>query len=1183
MKKIRLLTLLALGLFVGTAYAQVRVSGVVRGADDGQPLAGVTVQVKGTAIAAITNADGSYTINNAPSNATLSFSYAGMRKQEIPTAGKTAVNVTLMPDAIDADAVVVTALGGTKLNRKLGYSVTEVKSEDLMRTNALNIANALQGKVAGLSVRTSGSAGVTGDPVITLRGAKSLTKTSSPIYVIDGVIIEAEINNPGNEATGGYGSIITSSRNMYGSQLKNLNMDDYESVTVLKGAAATSLYGSRGINGAIVLTSKQGKARKGIGVDVSYSHEFTNIYRPPMPIQNTYGQGYIGNGYEGNAYDNPLRTDDSYDGWSFGPAMDGTPMLQWYKIGSYGNPAEPFVAYKDNWREVFQTAKSDRVSVNLTGGSDKANFRLGYAYRNVDGSMPTNNYYSHNVSFNTNGKLNDIFSVNFNFMYSLSNTHNAVSASGEVSNNDYLSYTMEMINRNTDLAWYKANYRDAVTNELLVGDTNKFINAIFDRMKDNNTDHKEQSVLASLTLSAQPLSWLDAAAMITYNSVLIDNTTKNYGTGLYREGGSYSINGNTYGTYNFRGWVHSNNRFVDDNLELDVRLIYELYGNIGGNYWSKQTRGGLVVPGLFAFSNSKEPLQVADYEVRRNARNTMTMGLAASVNLSWKDQINLELNARNDWVSTLTYPAWIVKGANNYSVFYPGANLAWMFTDTFDINPNIISSGKLRASIAQVGSGANPYDTSAGAGGITMSQAYNAFNEYQFRASPSIGSLPNYDLKPEISQSMEIGADIRFLNGILGLDVAYYKTNNKNQILRIGAANEAGVSTQVINAGNIQNQGWEVALTARPFQGEFRWDMTFNWFRNRSKIVEFHPAIHTYQLSNNNLKYAPYIFAFEGGAFGQIVAGTSTYGQGAAAKYTDPNNPNNPLNGKYYLKSLGSLTTVNTDAQKSFLPLVTWTDAGSLSNYYRAMDKDANGKDIWGTGYLYDVLGNVEPDFEGSFLTNLAYKNFDLFVQVDARIGGSMISTNVRDAIGAGNAEASMYFRTNGEARVNYLDQTVFDGVVMDGVFGGATNMQWYGKSNTANQVVVDLQGLTMREAVEMGYMQPMAASAYYTFNFHRDMSNGTSALQQRSVSEVKYVSLREITLGYNFPQKWIKHLGLQYARLAVTARNLCYLYNGMLGGSNPESISLNNPLTPIDYGGVPFARNFNLKIDLRF
>lgn len=1179
MKKIRLLTLLALGMFVGTTYAQSRVSGVVKSSEDGQPLAGVTVRVKGTNIGAATGPDGSYTINNAPANATLEFMYAGMRTQSVSVSGKSTLNTTLAPDALQAEAVTVTALGGVKQDRKLGYATSTVKGDALSRTNSISPINALQGKVAGLNIQTSGSAGLTGAPQVTLRGAKSLTKNNSPIYVIDGIIMENPTALGENASIGGTGA------SMYGNQLKNLNMDDFESVTVLKGAAATSLYGSRGANGAIIMTSKSGKARKGIGVDVSYSHEFSQTYANALKLQNEYGMGSPGNGFEGGFAPGKLAGSESYSSTSFGPKLDGRPSQQYYKLwANNNNPVEPFVAHPDNWKALFQTGQSDNVGIALTGGTDKATFRLSYGYADTKGSLPNNSFKRHSVDLKVNGKINDVFSADLSVRYGNSNTLNAQSI-GAYGGTNYVMLTTYYLSRNTDLKWYKDNYINPENwSRMPTGDNGSLqqLQGVLNGINDNNVNRNEQTIIARAQLTAQLTQWLDASAAVTYNHFDQNTETKNYGSGLYRAGGYYETSGNNNTSYEALIQLHSNNSFVDDNLTLDVRLMYELYGNAAGSSYWKRTRGGLITPGLFTFANSKEPLTVDDMSSSLDRRNSMTMGVAANVNLGWKDQIFLELTARNDWNSTLTYPSYVRGAANNYSVFYPSANASWVFSDTFQIDPKILSMGRLRASIAQVGSGTGVYDTASGTGGYNMSTITSPTGSAVYAASPNNTTLANLDLKPELQQTIEFGTDLRFLNGAIGIDVAYYKSNTYNQILQLGSVSESGASYRMINAGNIQNQGWEVQLDFRPIQtNKVRWEISFNWSRNRGKIVELHPDIKNYAFNSADAGAIPGIYGFEGGAFGQIVSGPG-YGYGSAsayAKYYNKENPNDPRNGQRILRYNSA---VKEDLAYQSQNTYRWVQGREITGYYGKPDPktpNEGGATYWGEGktHEYDVLGNIEPDFNFGATTTLSYAGFDLFVQIDGRMGGQIIAPDIRYAMSAGSLDNTLYGRDadhGGVKRINYKGETEYNGYVMDGIFGG-------GYANEVTSLKggkVKLNGMTMQEAIDAGHiMAPLAGYTYqYNYGFNSSGLNNV-------VHDMSYISLREISLGYNFPEKWIKVIGMQSARLSFTARNLCYIYNGMPSGMNPESISSNNPLTPVSYGGVPFTRNFNLALKLRF
>ncbi|WP_299456733.1 SusC/RagA family TonB-linked outer membrane protein [uncultured Rikenella sp.] len=1084
---------------------------------------------------------------------------------------------------MQAEAVTVTALGGRKQNRSLGYATSTVKGDELARTNTVSPANALQGKVAGVQISTGGSAGITTAPTVTIRGNKSLTKNNSPIYVIDGIIMEYEQQDPNMT----YGN--NSNGTKYGNQLKNLNPDDYESVTVLKGAAATSLYGSRGANGAIVITTKSGKARKGIGVEVNYGHEWGVIYKNSVALQNLYGTGDAANGYEGGFY--PGNNDNyGYHPYSFGPSFasqKGAQVYQYYKYyapDGIDNPLDEYKAYPDNWKTFFQNSNYDNVSVALTGGSEKATFRLSYGYMNGDGNMPKNNFERHSINFTANGKINDIFSTNLSLQYSNSNTKNAFYNNGWDWSTVPGMMTGYYTNRNTDIRWYKEHYVDPETGRRYgtsaLGTMNSFIN----RMLVKNDNRNEQTIIAQLGLSAQFTDWLDANVSVSYNNWQTFYENKEYG-GLNNPAGNgwYSISNSASGSYDGIAQLHSNNRFVDDNLELDIRLLGEVYGNTRSTSYEQSVNGGLITPGLWTFSNSRNPMGVGQKTIGYTPRNSMTIGVAGVVNLSWKDQIFLEVTGRNDWLSSLMYPSWIPYGQNNYSVFYPSVNASWVFSDTFNIDPKILSFGKLRASWAQVGKGTDAYNTAAGAGGFSVESQDGPAGTGIQMASPNNSTLPNYDLKPEIQTSIEFGADLRFLNGMIGIDVTYYKTNTKNQILSLATVSESGVSNRWINAGNIQNQGWEFQLDVTPIRTRtVNWNIGANLSRNRGKIKELYEGQTAYKVSGG-FSYSPQVWAFENGEYGILVTGNG-YGNGnIVAQYYNADNPNDPHNGMDLIRVNKQTADGNKNVNASAGSLDAYTNtsyrytyAGQIRNYYGENSPYWGGKDNEYTKY-----GKVEPDFYYGINTNVQVNlpnnsgSFDFFAQIDGRSGGNSIQCVQPYITGAGNSKESLYGRDKdhgGQARVNYKGEVEYNGIIPNAIFDktNATVVSW----KTGEEV--DLAGMTFREAVDAGHIQPVLASQWYQNNWNYTVTS-------MYVSKQTYMALRELTLGYNFPEKWIKHVGLQSARLSFTARNVCYIINKTRGKSNPDSFISNNSLAPYDFGTTPFVRNFSINLNLRF
>ena len=1172
MKKIRLLALLILGMFMGTsAYAQaIQVSGVVTSQEDGQPLPGVTVFVKGTTQGMATGADGRYSINNVPSNGTLEFRYVGMRTQEVAVAGKSAIHTVMVPDAIEADAIVVTALGGRKQDRKVGYATTTVAGDELARTTALNPMAALQGKVAGVRVMGSTSSGVTSDPAIVIRGAKSLTKSNAPIFVIDGIVIEHFENNGGG---------VSGENNGYGSQLKNFNMGEFESVTVLKGAAATSLYGSRGANGAIVVTSKSGRARKGVGVEVNYSHTFGQVYKSPFDLQNSWGGGNGNNGYEGDVIPGSNSSSTDYIRVNWGPSFESIrnnptydgKLTAWYKTDPFNTPVEEYRAYEDNWRELFQNSSQDRVSVALTGGSERATYRLSYSYTSDKGNAINNKFKAHEIRFVTNGDINDYIRTNFSLQYTNSNAYNRNNQGVWAHGDNYDMLTGYYLNRNVDLKWYRENY--ILEDWSRIPDANGSngsgrFREYFNKDADNRNVQQEQSIIANLGITAQLTDWLDLGSSISYNNWNVQNVTTNYGNDKYRLGGNgrYEVKTSNRGSFDAMVNLHSNNKFVDDNLELDVRVLAQAYGPTYSQSASKSTRDGLQVPGVWSFNNTKEPItqdQMGMASAKDLRRNSLTLGIGAIATLTWKNQITLEVVGRNDWLSSLTYPNYIA-GANNYSVFYPNVNSAWVFSDTFEIDPEKLSYGKVRASWAQVGMGTGAYATSDGVGGYNVnSDLRNPLGENIFQANRNIDVLPNFDLKPEIQQSIEFGTDLRFLNDRIGLDITYYKSNTKNQIMRVGQVTESGVNDRLINAGNIQNQGWELSAVFTPIRTrEVEWKIGGNWTRDRGLIKELSEGINEVFLLGNYENTGNTLAAVNG-PYGVLTVG-GRMKEDARAKNEK---------GQYLIKYAGLSSVAHPGGTKYTNQIFTYIPTNDIDKYY-GVDEHGNPNSTDN----YTILGKTEPDFYYGFYTTVDYKGFDLGIYFDGRQGGVMPSPGWTYVANGGATNHTNFGRdqaNGGLKRLNYDGQEVYNGYIIDGVFG----------PNPANEnkvvslldgSTVSLTGMTMVEAIAAGHIQPMLTSTYY-------QNNMSSRFSDLLTPEMTFLRLREVTLGYNFPQKWMSKVGVQSLRLQFSAQNVCFLVNKMLGKSNPEGSANNSVTSPALQGGAAFNRTYSLSLNVRF
>lgn len=1127
-------TLLLSVLTLSVSAQNITVRGTVTD-NRNEPVIGATIiMVNDASRGTVTDIDGNYVLSNVPGNGTLEFRYVGMTTQKVLVNGRTTINVVLSEDSEMLSEVVVTALGITKQARSVGYATTNVSTTEIERINAINPITALQGKVAGLDINLTGASGVTSSSSITIRGAKSIDKNNSPIFVVDGMIIQEPLR----------GALDGTD---WGSQLKNLNPADYESVTVLKGAAATALYGSRGANGAIVIKSKGGKyGKQGLGVEISQILETTNIYKSPIELQNVYGAGAVNNGYEGGFLaDGSLQQAST----SFGPKMDGSMINQYLPHGQ----ATPFVAHPDNWKSLYQSGLNSTTNVAINGGGEKSSFRLSYSYTDNNGVFKRNKFTRNSISFRGLTELNDVFTLEAGVNYAFSRAQNGANQGGWNWGGNLGMMSTYYTPRNMDIAAYESLYRDPVTKAVETTTPWGTLRGYLHNRDMNLDQRSENSLLSNVTLRAKIAPKLTASLQGNYNYYGISTMWQSYGQGAnYGPTGSggYGRGGNNSGSYNFLGMLQSMENKLqlgDETITVDGILAAELYGNTESHSWNKSTNGGLVSPAVFAFANSVNRITPNfDY----TPRNNQAFGLSAILNFAWRDQLFLEITGRNDWLSTLTYPSYMETGMNNYTVFYPSANASWVFTDTFD-TPDWLSYGKLRASLSRVGMGTAAYATTRGFGVFSQSAQYDPNRESVLIANPNLGTAWNNDLKPEIQQSIELGTDLRFFDERLNIDFAYYKTNTKNQILTVEAVTEAGASSQLINAGNIQNQGVELMIEGTPVRtADLRWTVGTNFSLNRGKIIELDENVKEWRLMGQ-YDGGPEIWAYEGGKFGVITTPYNNPYGAAIARFENDADPADPRNGKPLISYWGKVGSPNS------VPIYGYT-----TNYDKGVPDRVE-------------LGKVEPDFLLSFNTSFSYKNFDFYALVDGRVGGNFFSNTYKYASSRGTLKSSLHGRdqeNGGWQRTNYKGETVYDVYPLDGVFDEGSTAPLASNPNTT----IDVSGLTYKEALEKG-IRPMPAGAFYTYNL------GWGMPAELGLQDNTWFALREVTLGYRLPESVLDKLGVNYFRIGLTGRNLGYLINKLTDGLNPASISNNNPLTPMDIGTVPFARTYAVNFTLRF
>lgn len=1116
-----------------TLYAQQStVSGTVTDAQSSETMPGVNILVKGTSIGTSTNAEGRYKLNTPSQQDTLVVSFIGYQTKEIPINGRSTIDVQLTPATLSSDEVVVTALGITRNERHLGYSVTKVGGEDLAETNAINPVEALQGKAAGINIEST-DGGAFGGSKFSIRGASTLESNNMPIFVVDGVILE--------NATSG-GSEWSGNPADWGNQLRNLNPDNFQSVSILKGSAATALYGSRAINGAVVIETQSGNRGGGLGIQVSQTTGVQYVYDTP-DLQNEFGPGTIagyvsygeqdsdGNYYRFDTGQFNQRTVDGEQvpsligssGLNFGPKFGSRDRIQ-----GYDGEMTPYKPYPNNWKNAYDTGVNSRTNITFTGGTDKLSFYVNSSINMNKGIYPRQQLDKYSGMLKIGYDLTDFLTVRGSVNYTHSVPENPPQNFGD----DYTAYAFS---RAYSTEKYKhpsvfvADHGGVPSNSFGDKYANVPGNSLWFSVYKNTDKRVENTWRPILDITADVTDWLTLTLSGNMNVFDYTSETKNLGQGYRNEGGYYMLSHHYQQQETGKFTARMIQDFGDFGLEATVggEIYHTKTSESGAN-----TNGGLVVPGRFFLDNSKEQRNNWAW-VGNEKQITSLYGLFS---FSWNDQLFLDLTGRNDWSSALVY----ADGSGDYSFFYPSVSASWIFNETLDL-PGWISFGKLRASWARVGNDTNPYEINQGynVGTIQTSSGYIYTNNFN-------RNLISPTLSPEQKRSYELGANIEFFENRVGIDFTWYQENTFDQILDIPAPTTSGVSSQKINAGNIQNQGIEVSLSTTPVRTtDFNWDITMNYTRNRNKIISLHEDVGDYQLLAGSPAYGNYRIgsaAYIGGDYGVLLSDIlpETY----QATDSDGNPVEDPNNGKKVLNY----------------------DNTSRTAYYK------RSGDV-------QKIGSIQPDFLGSVSSTFQLKNWTFSFLVDGRFGGHVASFTNRygtawgfmqsstknlDAEHGGLTWTSQYSDTEG--------RTYNDGVIPEGVFADGTTIT----TPSGNQQ--DVGGMTFEEAYEAGYVEPSHASAHTYWN----NSWGAGVINDNWFYELSYVSLREIGVSYRLPVSFIQNLGAQSLRLGIKSRNVLYLYNSSPNNMNPETFRGNqSDYSYFERTPSPYARSIYVTLDL--
>lgn len=839
--------LLCLFISIGVATAQTtRVTGTVASAEDGEPVIGASIVVKGTTVGTVTTFDGTFSLDGVPQNAsTIVISYLGMKTQEV--AISPIINVRLSSDSQALDEVVVTALGISREKKSLGYAVQEVKSDELTKGGQMNVLSSLAGKVAGVQINAAGGQ-VGASQRIVIRGNSSLGD-NEPLIVVDGVPISNDQSKSDRAVD-------------YGSGLNDINPEDIESISVLKGGSA-ALYGMRAGNGVVLITTKSGKNTEK-GVEVRYDGNFTfdNMYNIPK-MQNKYGAGYEGSEYDyavrqakgfvGSYQDFASRYGYNFDSRqadeSWGPRLDVGLMLPQVNspIGPDGKRIPtPWVSQPNNIKDFIETGYSMNHNVSFTNRSEHATTRASIGYRQQKGTIPNTDQKRYSAQLNTTYNINKYFDYDLSMNYTKTKSDN-LPKTGYYAGNP-LQSMLQWFGRQVDMKDQKANWDkiDEATGKPYSWNPNYHQNPYYTMNKNLNPFERDR-LFGKTSLHFKPLEYLRFEGRLGFD--------------YYNMKRSENITYTTDEPYGY--FRHFNDKQTEINADI-IAFFDKRFGDLsvnviaGANYrdmsWEQAVLGAnqLTQPGLFTPANVRGAVHAIE-----DHRHIRTNSVYGNASFGYKSMLYVDVSARNDWDSTI-----------DDSFFYPSVSASWIPTSTFeDLQSDYFNFLKLRGGWAKIGSATQAY--------------YNRFyfsivdspikNVTQFYLP---WTYPPDNLKPESVQTWEIGLEAQFLQNRLGLDIAYYKKKTTDQILEVAVSKATGYRHMLVNAGEIRNKGMEIQLTGTPIQTkDWQWNATLNWSKDKGEIVD----IYTDPLTGQSLQqyeigseWSTYVYAIPGQGWGTI-------------------------------------------------------------------------------------------------------------------------------------------------------------------------------------------------------------------------------------------------------------------------------------------------------------------------
>lgn len=816
----------------------VSVKGVVTDSATGKPLENVSINVRNTTggpvIAGKSNGSGSFEVT-AHKGASLLFTYVGYKQQTLIPDG-TFVSVSLAPVPTNMETVVVTALGIRRAEKSLGYSAQKLNENVVKDARTTNWVNSLSGKVAGLNIQGTGS-GPMGSSRITLRGESSLNlNNNQALIVVDGVPVSSRITGTGNNS-----HLAADSPVDFGSDVSDINPDDIESVTVLKGPGATALYGSRAAGGALIITTKAGVRKdKGLGITYNSSVSMEQVNRWP-DYQYEYGEGRTTDYYSyGNTADGNNTSTTASAGRAFGPKFNGQSYFQ-YDPNTPDHIAKartPWVAQKDYITGFFRTGTTLSNSIALEGGSDKGSTRLSLTHQKNTWILPNTGYERISAALSVNQKIADKIRITGKINYTNKFSDNLPSAGY---NNQTMMYFLILGTApNIRPEWFKPYWKPGLVNveqhkPFNTGPDNPYVE-LYESLNKMNKHGVISNFAADFELAKNLNLMIRSGIDMSYEfrSEQRPFSLTKYPRGMYREQNVFNYEINTDALLTYKSRINDQFGF---SASAGANAMKQKY-NFAGMYADQ-----LAQPGIYQISNSLDPAVADPVKSKRAINSVYGFG-----QLSYSEKIFLDITGRNDWSSTLP--------AGNNSFFYPSVSSSFLLSELLKL-PEAFSFAKLRFSWAQVGTDASPYQTD---------KYYDRIYSNNF-TNP--GTLFNPGLKPEIRSSYEAGLDMRFFKSRLGLDVSIYTDKSRNQIIAIPVDPVSGFSNALINAGLINSRGIEAVLNGKPVAGKnFTWSSTINWSINRSYVRELAGGVPTQIIYAHNTNVT--IEARPGGRMGDM-------------------------------------------------------------------------------------------------------------------------------------------------------------------------------------------------------------------------------------------------------------------------------------------------------------------------